>query len=102
MACSGNDPYRVEGGRVTVAGEPGWGVEIEPEWLARSAYQVSEAGMSQAARSPNHSLASRWPARLIMTNWAGRAALEQPDAVNQARIAAGSGPGCRSKPALAE
>ncbi len=38
-----NDPYRVEDGCVTVPSEPGWGVEIEPEWLARSAYQVSEA-----------------------------------------------------------
>lgn len=38
-----NDPYRVEGGCVTVPSEPGWGVEIEPEWLARAAYQVSEA-----------------------------------------------------------
>ena len=38
-----NDPYRVSDGRVTISGEPGWGVEIEPEWLARSRYQVSEA-----------------------------------------------------------
>ena len=38
-----NDPYRVENGHVTVPAEPGWGVEIEPEWLARSRYQVSEA-----------------------------------------------------------
>lgn len=37
-----HDPYRVEDGQVTVSGEPGWGIEIEPEWLARSAYQVSE------------------------------------------------------------
>ena len=37
-----NDPYRVENGRVTISGEPGWGVEIEPEWLARSHYQMSE------------------------------------------------------------
>lgn len=36
------DPYRVENGHVTISGEPGWGVEIEPEWLARSQYQVSE------------------------------------------------------------
>jgi hypothetical protein len=28
---------------VTISGEPGWGVEIEPEWLARSRYQASEA-----------------------------------------------------------
>ncbi len=26
----------------TVTDEPGWGVEIDPEWLARSTYQVSE------------------------------------------------------------
>ena len=38
------DPYRVADGRVTVPSEPGWGVEIAPEWLARSSYQVSEAG----------------------------------------------------------
>jgi L-alanine-DL-glutamate epimerase-like enolase superfamily enzyme len=37
-----NDPYRVEDGHVTVPAEPGWGVEIEPEWLARSRYQMSE------------------------------------------------------------
>lgn len=37
-----NDPYRVVEGHVTVPSEPGWGVEIDPEWLARSTYQVSE------------------------------------------------------------
>jgi L-alanine-DL-glutamate epimerase-like enolase superfamily enzyme len=36
------DPYRVVDGRVTVGEEPGWGVEIEPEWLAKSTYQKSE------------------------------------------------------------
>ena len=35
-------PYDVEGGRVTVGDAPGWGIEIDPEWLAKSAYQVSE------------------------------------------------------------
>lgn len=39
-----NDPYKVEDGHVTVSDAPGWGIEIEPEWLARSAYQVSEIG----------------------------------------------------------
>jgi L-alanine-DL-glutamate epimerase-like enolase superfamily enzyme len=34
-------PYRVEDGQVTIPAEPGWGVEIEPEWLARSAYRLS-------------------------------------------------------------
>jgi L-alanine-DL-glutamate epimerase-like enolase superfamily enzyme len=35
-------PYAVEDGMVTVSSEPGWGVEIDPEWLARSSYHVSE------------------------------------------------------------
>jgi len=37
-----NDPYRVEDGHVTLSAEPGWGIEIEPEWLAKARYQVSE------------------------------------------------------------
>lgn len=37
-----NDPYRVENGHVSVSGEPGWGVEIEPQWLEGSHYQMSE------------------------------------------------------------
>ncbi|MCB6178707.1 mandelate racemase/muconate lactonizing enzyme family protein [Rhodobacter sp. Har01] len=36
------DPYRVEGGHVTVPDAPGWGVEINPGWLERSTHQVSE------------------------------------------------------------
>ena len=36
------DPYVIENGHATVSDAPGWGVEISPEWLARSAYQVSE------------------------------------------------------------
>lgn len=39
-----NDPYKVDGGRVTIPSEPGWGVEIAPEWLEKSRYQVSERG----------------------------------------------------------
>ena len=35
-------PYRVEAGQVTVSDEPGWGIEIDPEWLAKSRYQMSE------------------------------------------------------------
>lgn len=37
-----NDPFRVEGGKVTVTDAPGWGIDINPEWLAKSRYQVSE------------------------------------------------------------
>jgi L-alanine-DL-glutamate epimerase-like enolase superfamily enzyme len=36
-------PYDVEDGMVGISDEPGWGVEIDPEWLAKSDYQVSEA-----------------------------------------------------------
>ncbi|TPQ47011.1 mandelate racemase [Prosthecomicrobium hirschii] len=36
-----NDPYRVVDGHVTIPAEPGWGVEIAPEWLARATHQVS-------------------------------------------------------------
>ena len=36
------DPFRVEAGRVTIPAEPGWGVEIEPGWLANAHYQASE------------------------------------------------------------
>jgi L-alanine-DL-glutamate epimerase-like enolase superfamily enzyme len=38
-----NDPYDIHEGKATVTDAPGWGVEINPEWLARSTYQVSEA-----------------------------------------------------------
>jgi L-alanine-DL-glutamate epimerase-like enolase superfamily enzyme len=36
------EPYRVEAGHVTVPDAPGWGVEINPDWLARAQYRVSE------------------------------------------------------------
>ena len=35
-------PYAIEDGCARVSEAPGWGVEIAPEWLARSRYQVSE------------------------------------------------------------
>ena len=38
------DPYAIDGGCVTIPAEPGWGVEINPDWLARARYQKSEAG----------------------------------------------------------
>jgi L-alanine-DL-glutamate epimerase-like enolase superfamily enzyme len=39
-----NSPYNVIDGKVTIPGEPGWGVEIDPAWLAEATYQQSEAG----------------------------------------------------------
>jgi L-alanine-DL-glutamate epimerase-like enolase superfamily enzyme len=35
-------PYDVRDGSVTVSDEPGWGITVDPEWLARSCYQKSE------------------------------------------------------------
>ncbi|MEM9762539.1 MAG: mandelate racemase/muconate lactonizing enzyme family protein [Pseudomonadota bacterium] len=35
------DPYGIEDGHARVTDAPGWGVEIAPEWLARSEYRVS-------------------------------------------------------------
>lgn len=34
-------PYAADGGHVTVTDAPGWGVEVNPDWLARSHYQKS-------------------------------------------------------------
>lgn len=36
------DPYCIDAGRVTVTDAPGWGVDINPDWLARSKYHLSE------------------------------------------------------------
>ncbi len=32
-------PYGIVDGKATVTDEPGWGVEISPDWLARSGYR---------------------------------------------------------------
>jgi L-alanine-DL-glutamate epimerase-like enolase superfamily enzyme len=36
------DPYRIEDGHATVTDAPGWGVEIDPAWLDRATWRVSE------------------------------------------------------------
>lgn len=36
------DPFAIANGKATVTGAPGWGAEINPEWLARSRYQLSD------------------------------------------------------------
>jgi L-alanine-DL-glutamate epimerase-like enolase superfamily enzyme len=36
------DPYRIEAGHATVTDAPGWGVEINPDWLAKARHRVSE------------------------------------------------------------
>jgi L-alanine-DL-glutamate epimerase-like enolase superfamily enzyme len=37
------DPYRVTDGHVTIPSSPGWGVEINPQWLAAAAYRCSRS-----------------------------------------------------------
>jgi L-alanine-DL-glutamate epimerase-like enolase superfamily enzyme len=36
-------PYDIDNGHVVVTDEPGWGIEIHPEWLARSQYQITQS-----------------------------------------------------------
>ena len=36
-----SDPYRVEDGCVRISGEPGWGLEVSPQWLETATYQAS-------------------------------------------------------------
>lgn len=35
-------PYEIDAGRITVSDAPGWGVDINPDWLSNANYQVSE------------------------------------------------------------
>ncbi|AGI67602.1 putative mandelate racemase / muconate lactonizing enzyme family protein [Octadecabacter antarcticus 307] len=36
-----DNPYTITDGKALVSDEPGWGVEINPEWLAKSTYKCS-------------------------------------------------------------
>lgn len=36
------DPFAVEDGKVRIPDAPGWGVELDPEWLGRASWQSSE------------------------------------------------------------
>ena len=37
-------PYQVRDGKLALPDAPGWGVEINPDWLERATYQASEPG----------------------------------------------------------
>jgi L-alanine-DL-glutamate epimerase-like enolase superfamily enzyme len=39
-----NSPYDIVDGHATMTDAPGWGIEINPDWLARSSYRISELG----------------------------------------------------------
>ena len=36
------DPYRIEGGCAIITDAPGWGIEIDPAFLEKSSYKISE------------------------------------------------------------
>jgi L-alanine-DL-glutamate epimerase-like enolase superfamily enzyme len=36
------DPFRIDGGKAKIPAGPGWGVEINPAWLAKAKHQASE------------------------------------------------------------
>lgn len=38
-----NSLYEIDAGHATVTDQPGWGAEINPDWLSSAKYQVSEA-----------------------------------------------------------
>jgi L-alanine-DL-glutamate epimerase-like enolase superfamily enzyme len=38
------DPFKVTDGHVTISDAPGWGVEVNPDWLATADYAVSAVG----------------------------------------------------------
>ena len=35
-------PFAIEDGQATIPAAPGWGVEINPDWLARAGHQASD------------------------------------------------------------
>ena len=37
-----DDPFEVKNGCVSITDKPGWGIEINPNWLETSEYKVSE------------------------------------------------------------
>jgi len=41
LFCS--DPYGIDDGHARVTDAPGWGIEVSPDWLAKSRYQVSDS-----------------------------------------------------------
>jgi L-alanine-DL-glutamate epimerase-like enolase superfamily enzyme len=37
-----DDPFKIEAGKISIPAEPGWGIEINPDWLKAAKYQKSE------------------------------------------------------------
>ena len=43
------DPFAIRDGQAMIPSAPGWGVEINPDWLARATHQVSTSLAADAA-----------------------------------------------------
>jgi L-alanine-DL-glutamate epimerase-like enolase superfamily enzyme len=50
------DPYQVTDGHVTIPAAPGWGVEVNPDWLQRSSYRSSEVPSRRPSRRTDNDL----------------------------------------------
>ena len=37
-----NSPYQIKDGKVEITDLPSWGMSIDPEWLSRSTYQITQ------------------------------------------------------------
>ena len=37
-----DNPFAIENGCITISEKPGWGVDINPNWINSAEYQVSE------------------------------------------------------------
>lgn len=46
-----NDPFKIVNGKATVTDAPGWGVDVNPEWLGKSSYEISELDSEQRCLS---------------------------------------------------
>lgn len=36
------NPFKINAGKIEITNKPGWGVEINPEWLQKAEYQITE------------------------------------------------------------
>jgi L-alanine-DL-glutamate epimerase-like enolase superfamily enzyme len=50
------DPYQVTDGHVTIPAAPGWGVEVNPDWLQRASYRSSEVPSRRPSRRTDNDL----------------------------------------------
>jgi len=55
------DPFAITDGKAHVSDAPGWGIEVAPDWLARSRYECSDLSYARASSSPKAYMPGRKP-----------------------------------------